>query len=127
MIHGRPVVSLVIGCVLSRCVLAGVLGRFLALTTLHLGLLEQSLLLRQSFPLLAILDLVLANESLGRVPKDALVLAEFADPDVLEAGRVVKVGILLLDFALTRGQSIDATRRPLLLPPRGCRLSSRNL
>lgn len=107
--------------------LAGVLSRFLALTALHLGLLEQPLLLRQSFPFLAVLDLVLANESLGRVPKDALVLAELADPDVLDAGRVVKVGILLLDLALARGQSVEATWRPLLLSPCGCRLSPRSL
>lgn len=88
--------------------LGRVLGRLLALATLHLGLLQQSSLLGQSSAFLAILDLVLSDQRLGRVAEDGLVLAKLADPNVFWVWWMMQVGVLLLDFPLASCQRVDA-------------------
>lgn len=98
--------------------LSRVLSRLLVLAPLHLGLLKEPPLLRQPFPLLPILSLILPDKSLWRAAKNAFVLAEFTYPDVFIARRMVKVGVLLLDFALPRCECIYTTRGPLLLSAR---------
>lgn len=119
VVHRCAIVSMIIGCRLSCRLLSGILGRLLALPTFHLGFLKQPLLLCQSLALLTILDFVLPNEGLRWASKDTLVLTELTDPDVLNAWGMVEICVLLLDFALTRSQGIDAPWRSLFLP--GCR------
>lgn len=101
---------------LSRGILCCVLGGFPILPPLHFSFLEQSLFLRQSLPLLAILDLILPNQSLWWTTKDTLVFTKLANPEIFDARRVVKIGILLLDFSLACSQRIDTARRSFLLP-----------
>lgn len=100
------------------CVLP--LGILLILATSHLGLLEQSLLLGLALPLMTVLDLILPDQRFRRTAKDAFVLAKLADPDVIQARRVVEICVLLLDSALTCGQGVDLSWRTLLLA--GCGL-----
>lgn len=106
-VHGS-VFRRMVGRLLSSCMLGRVLGRLLALTTLHLGLLQQSSLLGQSSAFLAILDLVLSDKRLGRVAEDGLVLAKLADLNVFRVWWMMQVSILLLDFPLASCQSVDA-------------------
>ena len=101
---------------LSRGILCCIFGGFFILPPLHFSLLEQSLFLRQSLPLLAILDLILPNQSLWWTTNDTLILAKLANPEIFNARRVVKIGILLLDFSLACSQRIYTARGPLLLP-----------
>lgn len=61
MIDGCAIVSLIICRLVSRRIFRRVFSGLLALAALHLGLFKESLLLRQSLPLFAILDLVLPN------------------------------------------------------------------
>ena len=82
----------VVGIVL--CLLA----RLLALASLHPGLLQQPPLLCQTFALLPVLDLILPDQSHGRMAKYVLVFAEFAYPRL--TWRVVEVGVLLLNATL---------------------------
>lgn len=86
------VVLSVVGIVL--CLLA----RLLALAPLHPGFLQQPPLLCQTLALLPVLDLVLPDQSHGRMAKYVLVLAEFAYPRL--TWRVVEIGILLLNATL---------------------------
>ena len=101
---------------LSRSILCCILGGFLILPPLHFGLLEQSFFLRQSLPLLTILNLILPNQSLWWTTKNTLVFTKLANPEIFDTRRVVKVGILLLDFSLACSQRIDTARGPFLLP-----------
>ena len=98
LIQWLLVVALLVGrlmcCVVRR--LRCILRLLLALTSLQLGLLEQSTLLSQPSPLLSILDLILPNQSVRRLPKDRFVLAEFAYPDILWCWWVLYVRIFLL-------------------------------
>jgi len=86
------VVLSVVGIVL--CLLA----RLFALASLHPGLLQQPPLLCQTFALLPVLDLILPDQSHGRMAKYVLVFAEFAYPRL--TWRVVEVGVLLLNATL---------------------------
>ena len=90
-------------------------GRLLTLSTLHLGLLQQSSLLGQPLLLAAILNLVLPDQRFRRPSKDALVFAEFTYPNVLQRKWVVQVRILLLNLALSCCQCVYTRRGPLLL------------
>lgn len=113
VVHRTTIVAWLIPRVIGG--ILRVFGGLLGFSAFHLRLFEEALLLRQSFSLFAIFDLVLADESLRWMSKDALILAKFADPDVFQARRVMDVGILLLDFALPSCQRIDTSRRSLFL------------
>lgn len=117
MVDRRVVISRLICTILIR-IPRRVLSGFPVFPSLHLGFFKQPLLLRQSLPFFAILDLVLSNQGLGRATKNTLVLAKLANPNIFNARGMVKVGILLLYLTLTRSQCIDTTRRPFLLPTR---------
>ena len=90
-------------------------GRLLTLSTLHLGLLQQSSLLGQPLLLAAILNLVLPDQRFRRPSKDALVFAEFTYPNVLQRKWVVQVRILLLNLELPCCQCVYTPGEPLLL------------
>lgn len=99
VVHRSAVISLLVRVL--GAILGCILGRLLGLATLHLGLFQKSLLLRQSLALFAVFHLILSNQGFGWMSKDALIFTEFTNPDVLETRGMVKVRVLLLDLALT--------------------------
>lgn len=87
-VNGRRLLYSIIVLVVKLAVLLS-----LVLALLHpLPLSSTSLL---QLPLLAVLDLILTDESLGRMSKDVLILAEVADPNILGFGGMPSVLFLL--------------------------------
>jgi len=80
--------------VVVRALLARGLAR--VLLALLLRLLEETLFLRQSSALLAILDLVLPHQCLRGLTEDRLVLAKLADPYLAIVVVVVVVVIIII-------------------------------
>jgi len=80
--------------VVVRALLARGLAR--VLLALLLRLLEETLFLRQSSALLAILDLVLPHQCLRGLTEDRLVLAKLADPYLAIVVVVVVVVVIII-------------------------------
>lgn len=93
------------------------LAALLGLAALGFGLLQQTLPLLLLSAELLVLDLILPNESHGRLAEDPLVLAELADPEVFRLGWIVSQLVLgVATPVLGRSRQLSLATAPTALP-----------